>query len=242
MRTPQSVLCAVALASCAAPAPQPRRFDLESARKQGVTVVESFFGAPFERAFEVKQFAHRAEMDADFAKRWGMPKTECWMVAAGVADGLYVLAPEVWGAEACEHDPDDVQAADDVIAHELVHVFHGQRNPTGDFTGMDDVGWFVEGLAVYASGQYEHAFRARAAEAVAAGAVPKDLASAWSGKYRYATSASLVAFVDRRCGREKLFDMLRLTQQDELLAAIGLDEAAFLAQWRESVTTAATAP
>ena len=49
-----------------------------------------------------------------------------------------------------------------LIAHELVHVYHGQRSPRPDFHGMDDVGWFVEGLAVLASGQLELHHRGRA--------------------------------------------------------------------------------
>ena len=61
--------------------------------------------------------------------------------------------------------------AQDLITHELVHTYHGQHNPTRDFTGMDDLGWFVEGLATYASGQMAHSHAGDAKAALAAGTI-----------------------------------------------------------------------
>ena len=43
---------------------------------------------------------------------------------------------------------------------------------------MDDVGWFVEGLATYASGQLEGAKFATAREAIEKGNAPKELEKA----------------------------------------------------------------
>src|SRR6516165_2607432 len=81
------------------------------------------------------------------------------MVASGVADRMVILSPRVWKTQAAEHDPADAEHLRDLIAHELVHVYHGQHNPRPDFDGMDDSGWFVEGLAVYVSGQLERSHR-----------------------------------------------------------------------------------
>jgi hypothetical protein len=114
------------------------RTHLQNGQKQ----VERFFGQPFKKAFDVEVFTDRAAFDKYFRDRWKVPKTEAWMVASGVADRLAILSPRVWKAEAVEHDPGDAEHIRELIAHELVHVFHGQHNPRPDFDGMDDCGWF----------------------------------------------------------------------------------------------------
>jgi hypothetical protein len=170
--------------------------DLQAGRQR----IETFFGRPFEKAFNVEVFPGRAEFDALFRKRWQVPRTERWMVACGVADKLAILTPRVWKSQAVEHDPGDRTHMKELLAHELVHVYHGQHNPTGDFEGMDDLGWFVEGLAVYVSGQLDHGQRDAARKAIAEGKAPTRLASAWSGKYRYGVCGSMVRFIDLRYG------------------------------------------
>ena len=66
------------------------------------------------------------------------------------------------------------------------------------------MGWFVEGLAVYASEQRQRSHRNAARDAIAAGKAPKRLAEAWSGRYRYGVSGSVVEFVDRRDGQASM--------------------------------------
>lgn len=105
----------------------------------GVERIEKFFGERFEKPFEVEVHSSRAKFDEYFKKRWQLPKTEPWMVASGVADKLTILTPRVWKTEAAEHDPEDETHFRELIAHELVHVFHGQHNRTRDFDGMDDL-------------------------------------------------------------------------------------------------------
>ncbi|WP_181394611.1 hypothetical protein, partial [Staphylococcus pseudintermedius] len=77
----------------------------------------------------------------------------CWMVASGVADGVRMLSPRAWKTEACEHDAGDARHVEQLLAHELVHVFHGQHNPSPAFLAVTGIVWFVEGLATLASGQ-----------------------------------------------------------------------------------------
>ena len=125
---------------------------------------------------------------------------------------------------------------DYVVAHELVHVYHGQHNPTGDFEGMDDLGWFVEGLAVYVSGQLEHGHKHAAQNAIAKGKAPTQLARAWSGPFRYGVSGSMVRFIDKRYGRDMLWKLLPETKPDKVLNHLGLSEKDFLAAWRNAVT------
>jgi len=146
--------------------------------KQRRQKIEAFFKKPFEQAFDIELYPDRAAFDDYFRRRWNVPKTEPWMVASGVADRLAILSPRVWKTLAAEHDPANTNHVSDLAAHELVHVFHAQRNPRPDFDGMDDLGWFVEGLATYVSGQLDHSHRNDARDALKAGKAPTRLADA----------------------------------------------------------------
>lgn len=201
---------------------------LEAGRQR----VEQFFGKPFPKSFTVEVHPHRAAFDEYFQKRWKLPKTQAWMVASGVADRLTILSPRVWKSQAAEHNPADSDHVRDLLAHELVHVYHGQHNPKPDFDGMDEMGWFVEGLAVHVSGQLERAHRHAARDAVKAGKAPTRLADAWSGRYRYGVSGSMVAFIEQRHGRAMLVKLLPAVTTTEALRLLNTSEAQFLADWK----------
>ena len=204
---------------------------------QGRARVEQFFGSPFRQPVTITLVPDRAAFSAVLKAEWGMPETACWMVATGVADFLVVLSPRVWRQEACEHDPADSQHVRDIITHELVHAYHGQHHPSRDFDfpAADEMGWFIEGLATYASGQLDRPRQASAQDALAANALPVRLQDAWSGKYRYGVSGSMVRFIDQRFGRRILIGLLPLASNAALLEALHLSESEFLAAWRESL-------
>ena len=203
--------------------------DITTARAR----IEHFFGAPFAEPVRVTVAANRTALDAALPAAWGIAPSQCWMVGVGVADQFFLLSPTAWSdhAQVCDHagSAEEVQG---IVTHELTHAYHGQHNATRDFTGMDDLGWFVEGLAVYVSGQLEteHAGDARAA--IAANAAPTALANAWSGRYRYGVSGSMVAYVDAHYGRAKIVELLGATTQQQALASLGVSEAQFLSDWR----------
>ncbi len=209
--------------------------ELEGLLADGGRVVEAFFELPFRRPIAVAVLPNRAAFTAWFPPEWGLGETACWMVAAGVDERLAILSPRVWETEACEHDARDEEHVRDVVVHELVHSFHGQYEPTRDFEGAEEIGWFLEGLATYVSGQLDRGHRERAREAVATGAVPAELESAWSGPYRYGVCGTLVAYVDATFGRDALREMLGMTREAELLGILGLTEEELLAGWREYV-------
>jgi hypothetical protein len=197
--------------------------------------IEAFFERPFEEPVLVRIFPDRAAFDAYTTDAWGFA-TECWMVGAGATHELLLLTPGAWAAEACDHDPEDPEELAELVAHELVHVYHMQRNPSKEFEGADEIGWFVEGLATYVSGQLDGGgHRARAREALTAGELPARLADAWSGPYRYGVSGTLVEYVDRLGGRAVLNTLLQATRQSEILAALGVDEPTLLEGWRASL-------
>jgi hypothetical protein len=197
--------------------------------------IVDFFGAPFRDSVVVQVVPDRAVFDAALKAMWGMPSTQCWMVAAAGATRLVVLSPDAWASQACEHDAGDAEHVRGIIAHELVHAYHGQRNPSDDFAGMDDMGWFVEGLAVLASEQLRLSHAGDAEAAIAAGAAPRRLADGWSGRYRYGVAGSMVAYIDRRWGRGTIVRLLGATTNDEALAILGTSEADFLSGWRRWV-------
>lgn len=211
--------------------------DLAPMIQQRRQKIETFFNDRFQRDFAIELYFDRAAFDDYFRKRWQVPKTEPWMVASGVADRLAILSPRVWKTQAAEHDPADTNHVSELIAHELVHVFHAQHNPRPDFDGMDDLGWFVEGLATYASGQLDHSHRNDAREAIKSGKAPTRLADAWSGRYRYGVAGSMVEFVDQRHGRNIIRKLLAVVSNEEAMKLLNTTEPEFLAAWKTFVST-----
>lgn len=241
-----AAVCIVATACATSPAPgntlvfeiasvDPARDAVMADAAQALENIENFFGEPFVESVRIAVSPDRAHLDAALPAAWGVTPTQCWMVGVGVADRLELLSPGVWKTQACEHDGGDAQHVQGVIAHELTHAFHGQHNPTRDFTGMDDLGWFVEGLAVLVSGQMERQNGASARDALAANAGPASLASAWSGRYRYGVSGSIVAYVDAVWGRSAIRGMLADTTQAQVLARLHVTEAELLRGWQDWV-------
>lgn len=204
------------------------RSDAESGRRK----VETFFGSPLGVPVTLRVFPDRAALDDHFRQAFGMERSECWMVGGAESGSLLVLlSPRVWGTEACDHDPHDPLHARHLVAHEIVHVYHMQRYGSADFD--EAMGWFVEGLATYVSGQLDGGQRERAVEALEAGALPSRLADGWSGPYRYGVSGSLVEYVDGRWGRGVLYDLLGARTQAAILSELAVDEETLLQGWRD---------
>jgi hypothetical protein len=197
-------------------------------------LISEHFVRPWRSQFAVYVFPDRAALDRQWQTDWDAPGFEsaCWMVASGVANRLDILSPRMWVTEACEHDPADTADTRLLITHELVHVFHGQYNPVPDFTGLDDIGWFLEGLATLVSGQLDSARLARAREAISAGEAPDSLEAVWSGPNRYGFSGSLVQYVAETHGSEILGRLLRATTESQILDALGTTEQSLLAGWK----------
>jgi len=216
------------------PARAPVTADIAIARSR----VEHFFSAPFAEAVNVMVPANRAAFDAALPAAWGIAPSQCWMVGVGVANQFFLLSPTAWSdhAQVCDH-AGSAEEAQGVITHELTHAYHGQHNATRDFTGMDDLGWFVEGLAVYVSGQLDGEHAADASAAITANAAPTALANAWSGRYRYGVCGSMVAYVDAHYGRAKIIELLGATTQQQALATLDVSEAQFLSDWRAWVSS-----
>jgi hypothetical protein len=203
--------------------------------RRGVREVETFFGSPFPHRFDVRIFSDRADLDRQWQTAWADTSfhSACWMVASGVGDRLDVLTPRRWADQACEHRADDATALARLLTHELVHVYHGQHNARPDFMGMDELGWWIEGIATYASGQLDPNRMAALRTAIEQDKSPKALEAFWSGKNRYGQAGSLAACIDERLGRAALLELLRAASTAEALQRIGLSEAELIEAWKK---------
>ncbi len=207
---------------------------LKSYLDRGIDSVENFFGSPYPDVFSVFVYPNRASLDQHWQRDWGVPgfKSQCWMVASGVAERLDILSPSVWLSQACEHDPGNKKETQDLITHELVHVYHGQNNPHPNFADMDDIGWFVEGLAVFVSGQLNKERIDRAKNVLHKGEDPKELKSLWGSKNKYGFSGLMVKYIFLKYGKQKLISLLPQTTEKGILSALNITASKLLKDWR----------
>lgn len=204
---------------------------------QGKKEAQNFFSKAYRSDFEVNIHPNRQSMDTQWQTDWKMPdfKSECWMVASGVATKLDLLSPARWKEEACEHSYEDKEKTQKLITHEMVHVFHGQWNKSPDFSEVEQLDWWVEGLATYASGQCNQQIIGEVKKALTENKVPVTLDKFWNGKNRYGLSGSVVMYIDQKYGRAKLIELLPLTKKKELLDVLKTSEEQLLADWKKFV-------
>jgi hypothetical protein len=203
----------------------------------GKETVQSFFEGSYKNDFDVFVHPNRSSLDSTWQKDWKMPefKSECWMVASGVATRLDMISPVLWVSEACEHDYSNVVKTQQLITHELVHVYHGQLNPSPDFSNVTGIDWFVEGLATYASGQCDSVRIREVKKAIKENNVPLSLDKFWTGKLKYGLSGSMVMFIDKKYGRAKLTEILRIDNFPEILLSLNTNEAELIDNWRSDL-------
>ncbi len=209
--------------------------ELQQMVRTGITQVEAFFGHRFPKSFDVYIFPDRAALDRQWQQDWGDSTfhSACWMVASGVGQRLDLLTPRVWKTEACDHRADDCAALQQLLTHELTHVYHGQHNPKPDFAGLDDLAWWIEGLATFASGQLDSTRVAGIKGLLQDNKAPGDLQQFWTGRHRYGLAGSAVAWIDDIFGREKLFGLLDLTKQEEIFSRLQTNEGDLLQRWKQ---------
>ncbi|HXD94077.1 MAG TPA: hypothetical protein VNX01_12760, partial [Bacteroidia bacterium] len=192
----------------------------------GIVSVNNFFGATYNKSFDVIIHPNRHSLDSTWRKDWAMPdfKSECWMVASGIATKLDIISPITWDKEACEHIYSQTKKTQQLITHELVHVYHGQLNPSPDFSKVEGLDWFVEGLATFASGQCDLTRIVEIKNAISQNKIPDGLDNFWTGNLKYGLSGSVVMFIDKKYGRAKLKQLLPLTKKSDLLSVLKITE------------------
>lgn len=206
---------------------------------KGIKEVENFFGSKFKSKFSVYIHPNRSSLDSTWQTDWKMPdfKSECWMVASGVAERLDMISPKKWDETSCEHKYAENIKTQQLITHELVHVFHGQLNASPDFSNTEGIDWFVEGLATYASGQCDSLRIAEVKKALSENKLPDALDKFWTGKFKYGLSGSIVMYIDEKYGRERTKELLSLTAKSAILSRLNISEAGLLENWKEFLLT-----
>ena len=205
--------------------------------EDGQASVKTFFNSSYKKQFDIYIHPNRHSLDSTWKKDWNMPdfKSECWMVASGTATKLDMISPRIWDKEACEHVYADARKTQQLITHELIHVFHGQLNANPDFSNVEGIDWFVEGLATYASGQCDSTRVTEIKKAISENKIPNGLNGFWTGKLRYGLSGSVVMFIDKKYGRAKLIELLRSNKKSELLSALKTTEPELLVDWKKYI-------
>jgi len=204
--------------------------------QSGIDHIIGFFRQPFPDKFNVYIFPNRVLLDKQWQKDWGDSafQSQCWMIASGVAHRLDILSPNAWTNETCEHNANDSTEIRQVIWHELVHVFNGQYNPDHTFSYVEKLDWFVEGAATFVSGQLDEKRLQRVKQVVKENRVPATLDNFWKGQERYGLSGSMAGFIEKRYGREKLFELLKNTTKEAALKSLGISEIQLLDDWKNS--------
>lgn len=203
----------------------------------GIQSTETFFETAYPKRFSVYIYPNRTALDSTWKRSWSMPefKSECWMVASGVADRIDMISPSTWDLQSCEHKYAEREKTQQLITHELIHVYHGQQNVSPDFNDVEKIDWFVEGLASYASGQCDSNVIAQIKKTVSSKLFPKTLDNFWRGKQRYGLSGTVAMYIDKQYGRKKIISLLKFNKKQELLDALQVTEAALMSGWEKFI-------
>jgi hypothetical protein len=207
--------------------------------EQGKAFVSEFFNSDFSNEFDVYIHPNRTSIDETWQKDWNMPNftSECWMVASGVSTKLDIISPKQWDSLACEHSYEDALEIQRLITHEIVHVFHGQRNKSPNFNNVTGIDWFIEGLAVYVSGQCDLKRTCMVRKALEENNIPDKLDDFWKGDLRYGLSGTLVMYIDKTYGRDVLIEMLGYNHIDSVLQVMNTSEADLINKWKAYMKT-----
>ena len=200
---------------------------------RGRQTAELFFGTTYSATFVVNIMHDRDALNARWRVAFQQPRleTRCWEVAGGWATEFDILSPAVWNAQACGHDGTNANHVANVVAHELVHVLHGQRNPSF-FTIAASTPWILEGLAAYASGQWAAEYAGAARSTLSGGFAPATFAELWTSSANYPLAGSVFAYVHHRFGLDAVRRLLTAGSEEALLASLSIEAATLLRDWR----------
>ena len=205
--------------------------------EKGKKSVTDFFQSSYKNNFNIYIHPTRASLDSSWQKDWNMPnfKSQCWMVASGIADKLDIISPKMWDSLACEHIYSNTIKTQNLITHELIHVFHGQQNKSPDFSDVTGIDWFVEGLATYASGQCDSIRILEVKKALLDNKIPESLNKFWTGNLKYGLSGTVVMYLDNKYGREKLTSLLEYNNIQEVLDSLETTESEIMNEWKKYI-------
>jgi hypothetical protein len=200
---------------------------------RGRQTAEQFFGTTYAATFVVKIIHDRNALNLHWRVVFQRPglETRCWEIAGGWAAEFDILSPAVWNSQACGHDGTNANHVANVVAHELVHVLHGQRNPSF-FSIGGSTPWILEGLAAYASGQWAAEYAGAARSAVNGGFAPTTFAEIWTSSANYALAGSVFAYIHQHLGTDAVRRLLTVGSEEALLTSLSTDATTLLQDWR----------
>ena len=201
----------------------------------GKKSVSDFFQSTFYNEFDIYIHPNRISIDSSWQKDWNIPefKSQCWMVASGIAIKLDIISPKIWDNVSCEHIYSNTIKTQQLITHELIHVFHGQRNISPDFSNVNGIDWFIEGLATYASGQCDSIRVSEVKNAILENKMPQHLNKFWTGNLKYGLSGTVVMYLDKKYGRKKMIQLLKHNNMKEVLLSLETTELEIISGWKE---------
>lgn len=207
---------------------------VREAIRNGETLATTFFTAAPLSPFSISIYPDRTSLTDRWRVAWQFPtfQPECWLIAAAWATELDVLSPRVWNRDACGHDAGNLTHIRNVLAHEVVHVLHGQLGQHANLSSLLNAQWFTEGLAVYISGMLDVDYAGAVQARLDAGFAPRTLADVWDDRANYPLSGAIVRYIDRRYGRTALRDLLTARSTTTILTRLGVGEAELLTAWR----------
>ena len=200
--------------------------------ERGRQTAEQFFGTTYPSSFVARIFPDRASLTARWRVAFRQPglETRCWEIAGGWATEFGILSPSVWNSTRAGMTANANHVAN-VVAHELVHVLHGQRN-SSFFSLAATTPWILEGLAAFASGQWAAEYAGSARAAVSGGFAPTTFAALWASPGNYALAGSVFAHIHHRFGVDAVRRLLTVGSEEELLASLSTDATTLLRDWR----------
>lgn len=203
---------------------------------QGRVEVQQFFSRSYRQNYTVRLFPDRASLTTWWTEVWKASGLDqgCFTIAAARKLEVTLLSPGAWRIGGCGPDGSQAGRVRSVLTHELVHVLHDQLNPALGRVNHA-MPWFVEGLAVLASGQLYNDYATVVRTLVSSGNAPTRLADIWTSSSPYGFAGSVVEYLDHRIGRAALAGLLTATTEAEVLAAAGLSEQDLLSGWRAAV-------
>lgn len=209
---------------------------VREAIKNGERLATTFFTGASITPYSISIYPDRTALTERWRITWQRPafQAPCWLIAAAWATELDLLSPRAWGRDACGHDPANHTHVRNVIAHEVVHVLHGQLGQHGNLGSMLNAQWLTEGLAVYISGMLDVDYAGTVQARLNAGFAPRTLSEVWNDQANYPLSASIVRYIDRRFGRAAVRDLLTARSTATILTMLGVGETELLTAWRAS--------
>src|SRR5262245_38360582 len=101
---------------------------VRDAIRAGESTATAFLSAAPLQPYSIAIYPDRTALTDRWRIAWQLPtfQPECWLIAAAWATELDLLSPRAWARDACGHDPANTTHIRNVLAHEVVHVLHGQ--------------------------------------------------------------------------------------------------------------------